>query len=124
MRFLTEEWLDAMNAAASGVEVPADVAVVVGQEVSGTPHGDVAYCFAVDDGALRLTWGSTEGADITVLQDYDTAVALARGELPAQQAVAEGRLKLRGDMGALVRNGPVLAAISDVFRSVRERTDW
>ena len=124
MRFLTEAWIDAMNAAAADVEVPADLSVVVGQEVSGTPDGDVAYCFEVRDGAVRLTPGSTEHADIAVLQDYATAVAIARGELPAQQAVAEGRLKLRGDMGALVRNGPALAAISDVFRSVRDRTDW
>ena len=124
MRFLSEEWVEAMNEAAAGAEVPADAAIVVGQQVSGTPVGDVSYRFAVGDGALRLTWGTTEGADITLLQDYATAVALARGELAAQQAVAEGRLKLRGDVGALVRNGPSLAAVAGVFRAVRDRTDW
>ena len=124
MRFLTEEWLDAMNEAAAGVAAPDDVTFAVGQEVAGTPSGDVAYRMDVAGGALRLTWGTTDGADITLLQDYPTAVALARGELAAQQAVAEGRLKLRGDVGALLRNGPSLAAVADVFRAVRDRTDW
>jgi putative sterol carrier protein len=123
-RFLTAEWLEAMQRLADKAEVPDDAAIVVAHEVTGTPDGDVRFRFAAGSGRLSLTWDATDGADITLLEDYATAVAIARGELPAQQAVAEGRLKLRGDVGALVRNGPAMAALGDLFRDVRDSTTY
>ena len=123
-RFLTAEWLDALQRVALKTEAPVDADIVVGHEVSATPDGDVSFRFAAGEGRLELTWGTTEGAQITLLEDYPTAVAIATGELPAQQAVAEGRLKLRGDVGALVRNGPAMAALGDLFRAVRRTTTY
>lgn len=123
-RFLTPTWLEEMQQAANKADVPVDVSIVVGHEITGTPDGDVAFRFAAADGRLTLTWGTTEDAEITLIEDYATAVAVATGDLPAQQAVAEGRLKLRGDVGALVRNGPAMAALGDLFRAVRASTTY
>jgi hypothetical protein len=123
-RFLTREWLEEMQRVADKVDVPLDAAIVVAHEVTGTPDGDVSFRFAAADGRLTLTWATTADAQITLLEDYATAVAMATGELPAQQAVAEGRLKLRGDVGALVRNGAAMAALGDLFRAVRAGTTF
>lgn len=123
-RFLTPEWLDELQRAADKAEVVPDADIIVAHEVTGTPDGDVCFRFAAVDGRLTLTWGTTADAHITLLEDYATAVTVARGELPAQQAVAEGRLKLRGDVGALVRNGPALTALGDLFRAVRDSTTY
>jgi hypothetical protein len=123
-RFLTPEWLEEMQRVADEVDVPVETAIVVAHEVTGTPDGDVCFRFAAADGRLTLTWATTADAQITLLDDYATAVAMATGVLPAQQAVAEGRLKLRGDVGALVRNGAAMAALGDLFRAVRARTTF
>lgn len=123
-RFLTPEWLDELQRAADKAEAVPDADIVVAHEVTDTPDGDVCFRFAAVDGRLTLTWGTTADAHITLLEDYATAVTVARGELPAQQAVAEGRLKLRGDVGALVRNGAALAALGDLFRAVRDSTTY
>jgi putative sterol carrier protein len=123
-RFLTAKWLEELQRAADKASVAADADLVVAHEVSGGPDGDVAFRFAAVDGRMELTWGTSDDAQITLIEDYDTAVAIARGDLPAQQAVAEGRLKLRGDVGALVRNGPAIAALGDLFRAVRDSTSY
>ena len=123
-RFLTAEWLDALQRIADKTEVPVEADIVVVHEISGTPDGDVMFRYAAIDGRLELTWGTNDGAQLTLLEDYETAVAIARGELPAQQAVAEGRLKLRGDVGALIRNAEAMAALGDLFRAVRDTTTY
>jgi hypothetical protein len=123
-RFLTAEWLDALQRVADKTDLPVDANIVVGHEISDTPHGDVTFRFTAADGRIELAWATNDGAEITLVEDYTTAVAIARGELPAQQAVAEGRLKLRGDVGALIRNGPAMTALGDLFRVVRDSTTY
>lgn len=124
VRFLTAEWLGELQRAAATAAVPADADIVVAHEVSGTPSGDVCFRFTAAGGRVELEWGTTDGAQVTLIEDYGTAVAIARGELTAQQAVAEGRLKLRGDVGALVRNSAATTALGDLFRAVRATTTY
>ncbi len=119
VRFLSPQWVDAMNAAAADATVDPDVRVSVGQAVD-----DVSYRVDVADGKVAFVHGTTDGADLTLVQDRATAVAIARGELPAQQAVADGRLCLRGDVRALVANAPALAAVADAFARVRDDTEF
>lgn len=123
-RFLSQAWIDDISAAAAGMELPTDASIVVGQLVTGTPDGDTCYRFAFVDGGLNVALAPIDDADIVLIQDYPTAVAIAKGELAAQEAVADGRLKLRGDVGALVRNGPAIAATAAVFAKVRDRTTF
>jgi hypothetical protein len=52
------------------------------------------------------------------------AAALSRGDLNAQQALEAGRLKLRGDIGHLAREGKALVALGDVFAAVRGGTSY
>ena len=74
--------------------------------------------------ALDAAAGEAAAADVTLVQTRDVAAALSRGELNAQQALEAGRLKLRGDIGHLAREGRALTAVADVFAAVRAATTY
>ena len=124
VRFLTPEWIDALDAAAREAAVPAGVRLTIQQIVTDDTGGDVRYHLVVDGGRLRVRPGEAAAADVTLVQSREVASALSRGELNAQQALEAGRLKLRGDIGRLAREGKALTAVDDVFAAVRAATSY
>jgi hypothetical protein len=128
-RFLTDEWIAALDAAAREAPVPAGVRLTIQQIVTsdaGDAGGDddVRYHLVLDGGRLRVHAGEAAAADVTLVQTRAVAAALSRGELNAQQALEAGRLKLRGDIGHLAREGRALTALTDVFAAVRAATTY
>jgi SCP-2 sterol transfer family len=139
-RYLSPEWvrsfdemlsaldLSAAVAEASGTSLAAaDGAFAVAQEVTGAPadlgsaRADAAgpsvvrTVLTVSNGHARLVLdpeGATE-ADVTLVVGYADASAIALGELEPADALAEGRVRVRGDLSALVAAQSVLAAASE-----------
>jgi putative sterol carrier protein len=124
VQFLSAEWIAALDAAAREATVPAGVSLTIQQVVTGDGDGDVRYHLVLDDGRLQIRPGEAAGADVTLVQTREVAAALSRGELNAQQALEAGRLKLRGDIGHLAREGRALSAMEDVFAAVRAVTSY
>jgi putative sterol carrier protein len=122
-RFLTPEWIAALDAAAREAAVPADVRLTI-QQIVTDDGPDVRYHLVLADGRLRVHPGEAPSADVTLVQTWEVAAALSRGELNAQQALEAGRLKLRGDLGHLAREGRALVAMEDVFAAVRAATSY
>ena len=118
-RFLSDAWVDAVDTALAGAVLPAELDLTVAHVV-----GDVTYVVRVRDGRGSAALGTADGADLVLREDYATAAALARGDLTAQQAVAEGRLKLAGAVDILVEKGPALAALTDALAGVRAQTTY
>ena len=126
-RFLTPEWIAALDTAAREAAVPAGVHLTIQQIVTGDDGegaDDVRYHLVLDAGRLRVHAGDAPAADVTLVQTRAVAAALSRGELNAQQALEAGRLKLRGDIGHLAREGRALTALADVFAAVRAVTTY
>ncbi|HTU39567.1 MAG TPA: hypothetical protein VMF35_16325 [Acidimicrobiales bacterium] len=132
-RYLSPEWVesfddalraldlsDAVAAAGAGSLAAADgtfsvVQVVTGvpDEVRGPDGGDeVRVVLSVADGHahLVLDHAGTQGGTATIVLGYDEALAMARGELDPADALAAGRVRVRGDLAALVAGQDVLAA--------------
>ena len=124
VRFLTSEWITALDAAAGQAAVPAGVRLTIQQIVTGEDGDDVRYHLVLDDGHVRVHPGEAARADVTLVQTREVAAALSRGELNAQQALEAGRLKLRGDIGHLAREGRALTTVADVFAAVRAATTY
>jgi putative sterol carrier protein len=124
-RYLSPEWLAELQAAASGA-IPALAGaadVVVQHEIHGAT-GDVLFHVVVGDEGVAVLPGPAEDATVIFTEDEETAAAITKGELSAQAAYMSGRLRVRGDVSALAANSAVLAALDDVFASVRSTTTY
>lgn len=126
--YLSLAWIRELAAEVAASPVMADLAtrhrIGVTQIVNGAPDGDVTYHLQVGDGAAVLGAGPADPEDVRMEQDHATAVAVATGELNAQEAFITGRILLFGDREALMGAQEVFAALDAVFTSVRRRTRY
>lgn len=132
-RYLSPEWLAELDRACRDgrrrkAPAIAETRFVIQQLVSDGPHGDVAYHLCIDHGEVSVHAGVAPAPAVTLNQDYDTAAAVARGELSAQRAFMAGRLRVRGDLLGLVELQGSIAELSDdiggVRRALRDRTEF
>jgi SCP-2 sterol transfer family protein len=122
---------DAIAAAGAGSLAAADGTFSVVQVVTGVPGGvaegvvggdeiggdevrgdEVRVVLTVAEGRARLALdpaGDHTGT-ATIVLGYPDALAMARGELDPADALAAGRVRVRGDLAALVAGQDVLAA--------------
>lgn len=96
----------------------------VTQVVTDGPEGTIVYSLQVEDGHLTFAAGPAFPEHLRFEQTWETAVAVATGTLNAQEAFIQGRILLSGDQQALMDNQAIFAAMSTVFDSVRERTEY
>jgi putative sterol carrier protein len=126
IRYLSLDWINALSAEVSTSEQMRTAAqshrIGVTQVVSNGPEGDVIYHLCVGDGEATFGAGAAEPEDVKMEQDWETAVAVATGELNAQEAFIGGRIRLFGDQQRLLESQPVFGALDAVFASVRDRT--
>ena len=134
-RYLSPEWVaafdaalgaldlsDAVEAAGAGSLAAADGTFSVAQLVTGVPGGpdgtgpeeEVRVVLTVTGGRARLVLdpGHAVPSTATIVLGYHDALSMARGELDPADALAAGRVRVRGDLAALVAGQDVLAAAS------------
>jgi hypothetical protein len=122
--YLSPEWIDELGAAISdSAEVGrASVGVRLGVDVR---VGPVGYCLVINDGVVAVQAGrGGAAADIALVQDRATAVAIAQGELNAQRAFVDGTVRLEGRADQLIAARAVLEAVDHATAAVRQRTTY
>jgi len=128
IRYLSLDWIAALSAEVAASDQMREIAtshtIGVTQVVSDGPEGDVTYHLCVADGEASFGAGPAEPEDVKMEQDWDTAVAVATGELNAQEAFIGGRIRLFGDQQKLLDAQPVFRALDAVFSTVREQTTY
>jgi hypothetical protein len=125
-RYLTADWLRALERAADTPEVAAATAGVrltIRQVVTGGPEGEVSYEVVIADGTVRVGRTGAE-PDVVFTQDHATAVALTKGELTAQAALRANRVRASGNLALLVDHQPALQAVTAAFGTVRHQTAY
>lgn len=128
MRYLSLDWIDAVaDEAANSAEVAEATTrteIGVTQVVTDGPEGTIVYSLQVQGGRLEFAAGPAFPEHVRFEQTWQTAVGVATGTLNAQEAFIQGRILLTGEQQALMDNQAIFAAMSSVFDSVRERTEY
>ena len=128
IRYLSLDWISALTDEVAASDQMREIAeshrIGVTQVVSNGPEGDVTYHLSVGDGEASFGPGPADPEDVRMEQDWDTAVAVATGELNAQEAFIGGRIRLFGDQQKLLESQPVFGALDAVFATVREQTSY
>lgn len=133
-RFLSSEWVDAFNEALAGITIEppgADAGLAVrdgrftmGQVVTGGPAGDVETTLRVHEGRVTMTTGESADAEVTIRLAWADAVAMAAGELVPGEAIAAGRVRVRGDLSVLGEAQAVLSTVQPHLQALRDRTEY
>lgn len=121
-QFLSPEYCEAgtrllsadadVRSAIDGVEVSLLYAVRDG------PGGDFAYHIAVSGGEVELGRGEIENPSATVKSTYDTAAKIARRELSNQVAFLTGKVRISGNLGALMKHTSTLDLLQEKLGSL------
>jgi putative sterol carrier protein len=128
VRYLSLEWIDVLARAVADSESMEHAAagreIGLTQVVCDGPEGEVTYHLQVDGDGIRFGAGAAEPEHVRMEQSWATAVAVATGELNAQEAFINGRIRLYGDHRRLLDAQPVFGALDAVFSEVRQRTEY
>ncbi len=128
MRYLSLDWIDALSRAVDDDQQLRELATTheigLTQVVGDGPDGDVTYHLQVGDGEARFGPGAADPEHVRMEQSWSTAVAVANGDLNAQEAFVDGRIRLYGDQQRLLEAQPVFGALDHVLASLRGRTEY
>ena len=105
VKFLSDEWALALktelNQSETFRQAAAGQKATIQQVITGG-DGDRHYWITIGDGLIDLGVGDIEGEDATITQSYDSAAALAKGDLSPVTAFMTGKLKIAGNMGLIL----------------------
>ena len=123
-KYLSQEWLDAQRELAQEFPERAGATARLQYQVVGSPDGEVHYYWVVENGKLQeSTLGDDADAEITLSVSYDDAVKMQKGELDANAAFMQGRIKVvpGSNMGKLMSLLPLTQ--SPEYKAIQAKID-
>ena len=128
MRYLSLEWLEAMQAQVAASESLTQLAntnsIGVTQVVTDGPEGTIVYHLQVGDGVAVFGPGPASDEHVRMEQSWQTAVDVATETVPAQEVFMKGLVKISGDPQSIMDNVAVFAALDTAFAAVRGITEY
>jgi predicted lipid carrier protein YhbT len=119
-QYLSQEWLDEARALADGQPERPGASAQMQYVVSGGPDGDVKYYWILQDGKLlESALGDAPAADLTLSLSYADSVKVQQGELDANSAFMQGRMKVAGDMTKFMALLPLTASAE--YKSLQDQ---
>ena len=125
-KYLTQEWLDETGKMADSQPERPGASARMQYVITGGPEGDIKYYWILENGKiLESKLGELPDADFTMTFTYDDSVKVQKGELDANAAFMQGRMKVTGNMGKLMTlmpltNSPEYKALQEEIREITE----
>ncbi len=131
--FLSPAWVEALDAAlgtlaptgeVGGAGAAAPDRFVLEQRVvlpDGSTH---AHHVVASGGRFHAASGPAPAPDLVLTTSLHTAVAIQRGAVNAQYALAAGHLRLGGDLERLRTHAGLFGRLDDVFTELRATTTY
>jgi putative sterol carrier protein len=120
-KFLSEEWAQEVKQRlndSDSIKSAAGTQTARIQQVVTTPEGEERYWFKLEGGQVDLGLGDIENPDATIIQDYDTAVAVSKNELSPTAAYMSGKLRVNGDLMKLMQLQGVLGQLPTALKDM------
>ena len=126
-KYLTQEWLDTGRELAQEFPERPGATARMQYVTTGAPDGDVSYFQVLENGKiLESTLGEDPSADFTITSTYEDSVKIQKGELDANAAFMQGRMKVTGNMGKLMSLMPRTQSpeYKAIQAKIAEQTDF
>ena len=119
-KYLSQQWLDESRELAKDQPDRPGASAKMQYVVSGGPDGEIKYYWVLENGKLlESQLGEVADADFTLTSTYEDSVAIAKGELDANAAFMQGRMKVTGNMGKLMQLLPL--TMSPEYKALQEK---
>lgn len=126
-KYLSQEWHDQTRKLAESQPERPGASARMQYVVNGAPDDEtVKYFWLLDNGKLLESGlGELDDAEITLTLSYDDSVAIQKGELDANAAFMQGRVKVTGNMAKLmsllpITNSPEYKQLQVEIREITE----
>ena len=126
-KYLSQEWLDEARKLAEGQPERPGASAKMQYVLTDAPGGgDLKYYWVLENGKLvESKLGELPDVDFTMTLSYDDSVKVQQGELDANAAFMQGRMKVTGNMGKLMQlmpltNSPEYKALQEEIRGITD----
>ncbi len=125
-RWLTQEWLDETRKMAEGQPERPGASARMQYVVTGGPDGEIDYYWILENGhIIESRLGVLEDAEVTLTTGYDDARKIQKGELDANAAFMQGKVKVTGNMAKVmallpITNSPEYKKLQEEITAITE----
>jgi putative sterol carrier protein len=126
-KFLSQEWLDLQKSEAQSFPERPGATARMQYKITGAPDGDVTFHTVIENGKiLENALGEDPAAEFTMAVSYDDFAKTSKGELDANAAFMQGRIKVTGNMGKLMSLMPLTQSpeYKDIADKVNAQTEY
>jgi putative sterol carrier protein len=119
-KYLSQEWMDTAKELAQDFPETPGASVRMQQVITGGPEGDITYYTVIENGKTKeQTLGEDPDAEVTLTNSYEDAVRIMKGELDANAAFMQGKVKVTGNMAKMMSLMPLTS--KPEYKQIQEK---
>jgi putative sterol carrier protein len=104
----TQEWLDDTKKMAEDQPERPGASARMQYIIAGAPEGDIEYYWVLENGKLiECKIGHLEDSEVTLTTAYPDALKIQKGDLDANAAFMQGKVKVTGNMAKVMALLPI-----------------